>query len=352
MKKRISSAILLAFVLFASLLISSCSSLGRMVPQKDFLEKEDFREVIEAFKNKWGANGQLSGVEITSDRAYFRVGAKDYEYSKGSFYETRNSHFSSYKDFSITDIDVSTLDKAKRAAIERAKRNTFMENTTVSRVLIQKIAVNRDDNLVSNVGKWREAVLWEILVADADGTVTFTTNADGAIVDVPETNVTPRLKFFDEAQMKKSLDEIKPLFGGRLLISSLNIQIENFSFGANDPNNPKQFNNYRYNSHEFLRADEAETFKPKPEEGVKYEDLFFDIDEVNLSLIPKLMNEALNNLQLDDGKVSGISIRKTSPPIIKKYEIEWRVEVVGSRSARGNVKFDANGKLKEVTNPS
>ena len=75
----------------------------------------------------------------------------------------------------------------------------------------------------------------DIYLTDSDTQAQYTTNLQGEIVDVPETNVKPRLNFFDANQMQKSIAEIKPLFGGKLSVSELDIQIENFSFSASDP---------------------------------------------------------------------------------------------------------------------
>lgn len=63
---------------------------------------------------------------------------------------------------------------------------------------------------MSNIGKSHQAIRCEFYFTDAETQAQYTTNLQGEIVDVAATNVKPRLKFFDAAQ----IDERQRFAGG------------------------------------------------------------------------------------------------------------------------------------------
>ena len=318
-------AMMLFFILSCSLLF----------PRQNMFEPNNLQKAFAAFQEKKGGN--LSEIEVSNGEVYFNIGFKKFVYSRGFLRETEFKYPSATKDFLISEVDLSNLEKAMSAAIELAKKNPYMDKTVVSRIIINKQTVNRDDNLVSNIDKWHDAIRFDIYVADSDGEVKYSTNLQGQIIDVAATNVKPRLKFLDSNQMQKSLAEIKPLFGGKLSVADFTIHIEDFSFKASDPNNLNETNIYRFNSQEFLQADSGQNFLHGP---------FFDLDEIDFSLIPKVMQKTLENGGSSGAKVSEIDIRKTVDKFKNTAEIEWRVTVAGDRWEKRTVIFDNQGNSK------
>ena len=326
------------------LVLSSGWSCRLLLPNQDMFDRETLRKVFAAVKEKGVGKESLHEIEITYNEVYFSTYTKRYVYSRGSLSETKSKSTGESKSFQLADIDSFDLSKAMTTALEFAKKNSYLKNPGINRYVISKKAVWRDDNLVSNVGKQREAMRCEIYLTDSDTQAQYTTNLQGEIVDVPETNVKPRLNFFDANQMQKSIAEIKPLFGGKLSVSELDIQIENFSFSASDPKNPDERNSYRMNSHEFLRADES-IFGKNP--SVTFSEAF-DVDKIDFSLIPKVMQKTIESVKMTGAKVSTIRIQIPVDKFNPKTEIEWQVEAYGDRGEKETVIFDRQGNLKNA----
>lgn len=326
------------------LLLSSGLSCRLLMPNQDMFDQETLRKVFAAVKEKGVGKEPLHEIEITYNEVYFSTYTERWVYSRGFLQKAKTKSTGEAKPFPLAETDSFDLYKVTSTVLEFAKKNSYLKNPSVSRYVINKKAVSRDDNLVSNVGKQREAMRCDVYLTDSDISAQYTTNLQGDIVDVAETNVKPRLKFFDATQMQKSIAEIKPLFGGKLSVSELSIQIENFSFSAFDPKNPDERNTYRMNSHEFLRAD-ASIFGKNP--LVSFSEPF-DVDKIDFSLIPKVMQKTLETVKLSGAKIGTITIRIPVDKFNPKTEIEWQVEAYGDRSEKETVIFDRQGNLKNA----
>ena len=350
---------LIIVVLFLSINLS-CSLFFR---EKYMFDRNNLQEALAVFKGKGNEKTNLAEIEITYNKVAFNTGTKKIAYAKGFMREVEFKSPSGSKNFLLDEIDSFDLNKAMSAAIELTKKNPYMKEAEVSRIVITKQEVSRNDNLVSNVGRRRDAMRCDIYVVDADGESHYTTNLQGEIVDVAETNVKPRIKFFDAEQMKKSVAEIQTLFGGKLSVADFSIQTENFSFTALDPKNPDEQNYYRFNSQEFLRAGTSLTQKTledkkrdeemrrggTPENIIQMRyisAIFFDIEEIDFSLIPQVMEKTLAAAKASNAKVSTIRISKREDQFKKTVELEWRVETYGDRSEKESVIFDGKGNLK------
>ncbi len=320
------------------LVLSSVLSCRLLMPKQDMFDAETLQKVFAAVKEKGIGKEPLYEIEITYNEVYFSTYTKRYVYSRGSLSETKTKSTGDAKPFQLGEIDSFDLYKVMTAALEFAKKNSYLKNPSVSRYVITKQSVMRDDNLVSNVGKTRESMRCDVYVTDTDTQAHYTTNLQGDFVDVAETTVKPRVIASDAALIQRSAAQIKLLFGGKLSISQLNIQIENFTFTAADPKNPNEINYYRMNSHEFLRAGES-----NPAISVSSS---FDVDRIDFSLIPKVMQKTIENSKMTNAKVSMIRILIPVDQFNPQTEIEWQVEAYGDRSEKATVIFDSRGNLK------
>ncbi|MCY7347807.1 MAG: hypothetical protein LH614_16535 [Pyrinomonadaceae bacterium] len=244
--------------------------------------QETLRKVFAEVKEKGVGKEPLDEIEITDNEVYFSTRTERYVYSRGHLRPAKSKSLGESKPFQLAEATSFDLNKSISTALEFAKKNSYLDKPEISHIRIYKQSVSRDDNLVSNVGKHRETILCEIHLADSNTQAKYTTNLQGQIVDVAATNVKPEIKFQDTAQMQKSLAEIKPLFGGKISVSDFSIGIARFSFTASDPKNPTEINTYRFDSQEFLQADNAQQF-------VSLLGQSFDLDEVDFSLIPKVI---------------------------------------------------------------
>ncbi len=343
------------------LVLSIGLSCSLFYPDKYMLDQNNLEEAFALVKSKGFGKEGLVEIGITADKVFFDTGTQRIAYVRGFTREVKSESSISMKKFQLDEIDISNFYKIITAASERAKKNPYIEKPEIQSVNITKESVSRDDNLVSNVGKSRDAIRCKVLVSNSK----FTFNLQGEIVGVAATNVKPRLNFQDAEQMKKSMAEITPLFGGKLSVADFTIQIENFSFTAQDPKNSEEINIYRYNSQEFLDAGTSmlqPTLEDKKREeerrrsGVSEEimnilrrsqPIFFDIGEIDFSLIPSVMQKTLAASKASNPKVGSIHIRKSQDLFTKVITLEWRVETYGDRSEKETIIFDGKGNLKE-----
>jgi len=348
----------LAIVLLVLLTGSSCRLLR--LPEQDMFDQTTLRKVFAAVKEKSIGKESLFEIEITNNEVYFANYTQRFVYARSSLSQAKAKSTGDAKPFRLAEAEVFDLDQARAKVLEFAKKNPYLKNPGISRIVITNQLTSRDDNLVSNIDKWHEAIRCEFYLADVDTQAQYTTNLQGEIVDVATTNVKPRLKFFDAAQMKKSLAEIKLLFGGKLFVSDLDIHIENFYFTARDPKNADELNSYRFDSQELLNANksiwqktpqekkrEAEIRRETPDSfSLSPEPVFFDVDEIDLSLIPVVIQKTLANSKTSNAAITGIRISVPLDRFKKTTEIEWRVETIGDRSEKETVIFDRQGNLK------
>ena len=326
-------------------------------------DQNNLEEAFAVVKSKGFAKDGLAEIDITHNKVGFDTGTRKIAYAMGFTREVKSESSPGSKKFQLDEIDISNFYKIITATIERAKKNPYIDNPEISRIVITKQSLSRDDNLVSNVGKQRDAIRCEVYIAGSDTGAQYTTNLQGEIVDVAATNIKPRLNFFDANQMQKSMAEIKLLFGGKMSVADFSIQIEIFSFTALDPKNPDEQNHYRFNSQEFLRAGASLTQKTledkkrdeemrrggTPEETIQMryiQTIFFDVEEIDFSLIPQVMQKTLEAAKASNSKVSTISIRKRQDQFTKVVTLEWRVETYGDRSEKETAIFDGKGNLK------
>lgn len=86
-----------------------------------------------------------------------------------------------------------------------------------------------------------------------------------------------------------------------------------------------------------------------PEETIQMryiQTIFFDVEEIDFSLIPQVMQKTLEAAKASNSKVSTISIRKRQDQFTKVVTLEWRVETYGDRSEKETTIFDGKGNLK------
>lgn len=346
------------------LVLSVGLSCSLFYPDKYMLDQNNLEEAFALVKSKGFGEEGLVEIGITADKVFFDTGTKRIAYVRGFTREVKSESSISMKKFRLDEIDISGFYKIITAAIERAKKNPYIDKPEVKSVVITKESVSRDDDLVSNVGKPRDAIRCEVLVSDSDTSANYTFNLQAEIVGVAATNIKPRLNFQDAEQMKKSMAEILPLFGGKLSVASFTIGIENVSFTAQDPKNSDEINIYRYNSQEFLTAENYANLKGSLEEQKREEErrrggmpeetlkmfrpqyIFFDIAEIDFSLIPQLMEKTLAATKVSNAKVGYIDISKKQDQFTKVVTLEWSVNTYGDRSEKETIIFDGKGNLK------
>lgn len=343
-----------------SLILSCNSSCSLLFPDKYLLDQNNLEEVFAVIKSKGFSKDGLVEIGITADKVFFDTGTQRVAYIRGMTREVKSESSTSMKKFRLDEIDISNFYKIITAAIERTKKNSYIKNPEIQSVTITKESVGRDDDLVSSVGKSRDAIRCEVLVSNSK----YTFNLQGELVDVAETNVKPRLNFQNAEQMKKSMAEILPLFGGKLSVDSFDIGIENVSFTAQDPKNSDEVNIYRYNSQEFLTAGSFSNLKGFLEEQKREEErrrggmneetiqmfrrqfIFFDIGEINFSLIPQVMQKSLAATKVSNAKIGYIGISKKQDQFTKVVTLEWSVNTYGDRSEEQTIVFDGRGNIK------
>jgi hypothetical protein len=72
----------------------------------------------------------------------------------------------------------------------------------------------------------------------------------------------------------------------------------------------------------------------------------FSLDTVDFTAVPKMVQDATQRLNLEDGKVSHMILKRGLP---FNKDVRWRVYVNGTRK-NGSVEYDEKGNMKKVWN--
>lgn len=316
------------------------------------------RAAFDSFQREQGTT-VVAEIVINPKSVIFNTGVERFSYSRGSLSSERFESPTSFKDFKIADIDIDGIQKAQQTAIAWAAKNSYLKEPNVTNIMIKSGTVSRDANLVSNVGRTRDEAAYSVYVDDEDLNlkVYFVTNTKGDIVEIPTTNTKPRVKFMNEAQMKKSIGEIKQLFGGKLSVLDLHLQGEAFSFSAADPLNLGELNTYRFETQEFLTADknrqsvsdvEANARQNRANSPFLKSKVFFDIDEIDFSILAKLEQKAIEASSLGRPKISAIRVAKFESGDGKLNGLIWTVDAYGDRDEKAVIEFDGKGDVIEA----
>lgn len=346
------------FVLATILAIgSSCRFL---MPKKDMFDPANLSNAISAFSEKYGPEAMLKGIEVLPTEAVFYSGSDAFSYNRGTFSRTSSGRAPSGKPFQASEVNVDNLDAGRVNVANRAARNRYMTSPELTKITITKQTVDRDDNLISGIGRRRDAMQIKFAIQSDKTTNEYSTNLDGEIVDIPATNTAPRINFVDPKEVERAMSMIVPIFGGTVRAVEFSVMQAYISFTAIDPNNPDDLNGYRWDHHEFLRAGVSqaksttawnneqdrhrESFKGYAPHLIQI-DTIFDLAKTDLSALSSVITTAQERSGSDKPAIRSISMRRVEDLDGSNPRFVWRASTVAERGETTDLVFDENGKL-------
>lgn len=164
-------------------------------------------------------------------------------------------------------------------------------------------------------------------VAPATATATVTATADAPTGKLVEED------YFADATLAKARYE--KALGKPIVAKQLSLMQYYATLEAQDPKNREHVDSYK------LCANQVE--RPQPvrlgSEKAQLAQLLFSLDSVDFSVVPRVIQAALAELKLEEGKVAVVVLERDGQG---KREPIWRVIVNGSRD-NGVVEFSAAG---------
>jgi hypothetical protein len=343
----------IALVLFAGLL-GSC----RMGAPESMLSEQSFMEAVMTLQKMIGQRTRAFRVDI--DDADFTLQMQDpavpthidawtrYHYTFNNLFSTEETSGPNPVQptlinpkleenlFYLADVDFSVWPKLAQAAVERAGMHDPARVTKANiqrRIYLIPSPSNGEVRWTLDVRSGRESAL---IYANAKGAITGG-NFDGTL----------RAQNLDMYKGGKPLAdaiaEIRATLGAGPTIRRFNFSDRHLWFTGTSPTYPGKVGEWKWNLNGMLYNGDEAVQRPNPGMPVA----LFSVDEVDWSILPKVMAAAKQALQMPRGQVDGIHITKPGNPATA---IEWEVWVT-DRSDRGWVTANNTGEVLRVHPP-
>lgn len=238
--------------------------------------------------------------------------------------------------FNLAEIDFAAWPKLEQAAIERAGLQDPAHVTKVNiqrRIYLIPSPSNGEVRWTLDVRSGRESAS---IFANAKGVVTGG-NFDGTL----------RAQNLDMYKGGKPLAdaiaEIRATLGAGPKIRRFNFSDRHLWFTGASPTYPGKVGEWKWNLNGMLYSGDDSIQTPNPGMPVA----LFSVDEVDWSILPKVMAAAIQALKMPRGHVDGIHITKPGNPA---KAVEWEVWVT-DRSDRGWVMASNSGEVLRVHPP-
>jgi hypothetical protein len=175
--------------------------------------------------------------------------------------------------------------------------------------------------------------------------ISFTPPAPAAATDTvqatPAEPSGPRIEedyFADATRVKARYQAAlgKPLMAKELVIYQYYATLE-----AQNPKNPEHVDSYKLWASKVERPEPVRLGSDKRALG----QLLFSLDDVDFTILPKLIKQALAELKIEEGKVTHVFLERDS--IDNRRDPIWRVYVNGSRDG-GFIEFSLAGEKRRT----
>lgn len=355
MVKQIRNKTVFSFLLAIGLCI--CVLLGcRFFSKTNMFEGTATKDAADAFTKKLGGPVKALSLEIEPDKATLRAqdpknprNVDEYHYVKGLVIGPTPVKLNLLENnldktlFDLDEINLAATPTVARTAIERAK---------VEGGKVKKMTIERGLSLTTDMTK-SGAVRWNIDIEGTRESASAVADTKGNILglDLSQTARAAQFSTYSADTLREAAPQIKEAFGGHVKLLELTIYEKYLWFKAKSPRDG-EITQYKYDINGVTTSALSNMTDPTPIEvrtgQVKLEDLYFDLDEVNLALAPDLGKKALQRLNFPDGKVSLYSIaRKPRKFMGKDLVTAWDVSCQQGRKS-GRAYYDLAGNEIEV----
>ncbi|MFS8084051.1 MAG: hypothetical protein ACMG6H_00305 [Acidobacteriota bacterium] len=341
--------------LFSSLLaVGLCLSvlLGcKLFSKTNMFEGTAAKDAADAFTKKIGGPVKALSLEIGPDTATLRAqdpknpqNVDEYKYVKGLVIGPTPVKLSLLENnldktlFNLDDINLAATPTVAKTAIERAK---------IEGGKVKKMTIERALSLANDMTKSGN-VRWNIDIEGTRESASAVADTKGNILglDLSQTARAAHFSTYSADTLREAAPQIKAAFGGPVKLIELLIYEKFISFTAKSPRDG-QLTEYKYDINGVTSSALSNLSDPTPIEvrmhQFKIEDMYFDLDEVNLPMAPDLSKKALQRLNFTDGKISLLKIsRKPRKFIGKELVTIWDVSCQQARKS-GRVQYDLAG---------
>ena len=355
MIKKVRNKTLFSFLLAISL--CACVLFGcKLFSKTNMFEGTTAKDAADAFRKKLGGPVKALSVEIEPDSATLKAqdpknpqNVDEYKYVKGLVMGPTPVKLNLLENnldktlFDLDDINLAATPTVVKTALERVK---------IEGGKVKKMTIERGLSLTTDMTK-SGAVRWNIEIEGTRESASAVADTKGNIlgVDLSHTARAAQFSMYSAETLREAASQIKDAFGGHVKLIELLIYDKFLSFKAKSPRDG-EITQYKYDINGVTTSSLSNLSDPTPIEvkmgRFKIEDLYFDLDEVNLALAPELAKKALQRSNFPDGKVSLIIIsRKPRKFMGKELVTCWDVSCQqGRKSAR--VYYDLAGNEVEI----
>ena len=351
MLKQTRTRTLCSFGLAAGICLSAAIGC-KLFSKTNMFEGTAANEAVEAFRKKVGGPIKALSVEIEKETMTLKAqdpknpqNVDEYKYVKGFVTgptPVRLNLMEKNVDqtlFSLDDIDLAATARVATAALERAK---------VEGGKIKKMTIERALSIASGMTKSGN-VRWTIEIEGTRESASAVADGKGNIlgVDLSQTSRAAQFSTYSPDTLREAGPRIKEAFGGKVTLLEMTIYDKYLWFQAKSPKDG-EVTQYKYDINGVTSSELSNLGDHTPIEvrthQFKIEDLYFDLNDINLALAPELGKKACARLNLPEGKVSLYTIeRRTQRKFLSKELVtRWTIFCQQGRKS-GYVDYDLTG---------
>jgi hypothetical protein len=342
----------LAAGVFASALLGC-----KLFSKTNMFEGTATKDAVEAFRKKLGGGPiKALSLEIEPDSATLKAQdpkqpehVDQYRYTRGIVSgptPVQLDLLSNNLDkslFNLDDINLAATATVARTALERAK----IEGGKIKRMTIERALSLATDMTKSG------SVRWTIEIEGTRENASASADTKGEILGVDLSHTARAAKFntYSADTLRDAAPRIKEAFGGHVKLIEMTIYDKYLWFKAKSPRDG-EINQYKYDVNGVTTNALSNIADPTPIEvkmgEFRIDQLYFDLDEVDLAMAPDLGKKALDRLGFTAGKVSHYQIKRKPKTFAGKDLLTvWDVSCQQGRKSN-SVYYDLAGNEVQV----
>jgi len=331
------------------LLALGCKFLGRQL-KANYFESDATQVAAEAFKGKIGKPFKVFEIEITPEAITLQAQDPNnprnldlYKYAAGFVVGPTPVQVSAPQHGNLEQTTFP-FDEINFAAVPQIVREA-LSNAGIEGGRVTKMTFNRAydmEKLKPNSGNahW----LIEIEGTREKATARADSNGKSLGVDLSRTSRAADYTTLKTDELQKAQNALKNLLGANDKISDLTIYDIYVFVKIPNPQNPKRLDEYKFDVNGLTKSGLGQT------SAIGYREREnFSLGEVNLADALNLLEKAKTRLDLPDGKVAFISIRREKLDSgSKNFQTLWSVSLKGGVKD-GSVNYNNNGEEISVS---
>ncbi|HKP36235.1 MAG TPA: hypothetical protein VJT71_05210 [Pyrinomonadaceae bacterium] len=329
----------------------------KMFSKTNMFEGAAAKDAVEAFRKKLGGGPiKALSLEIEPDSATLK--AQDpkkpehvdlYKYSRGIVSgpaPVQLNLLENKLDTTLFDLDEVNLDATATVA------RTALERAQIEGGRVKKMTIERGLSLAANMTK-SGSVRWTIAIEGTRESASASADTKGNVlgVDLSQTARAAKFSTYSADTLREAAPQIKEAFGGQVKLIQMTVYEKYLWFKAKSPANG-ELTQYKYDLNGVTTSALSNLGDPTPIEvrtrQFKIDDMYFDLDEVNLALAPDLGKKALQRLGYTAGTIGSYSIKRKPRTFAGKDLLTvWEVSCTEGRKHE-IVHYDMRGNEVEI----